>query len=96
MTLIPKGVLRILSDGDDQRIFWGLKFSIPGFFWVGKFGKYFFCVWLDLSGNLIRTGFFGSVQNNLKISDSARKSITKLLLWLFKALHCVCFIKTVI
>ena len=22
------------SDGDDQRIFWGLKFSIPGFFWV--------------------------------------------------------------
>ena len=22
--------------------FWGLKFSIPGFSWVGKFGKYFF------------------------------------------------------
>ena len=35
------GVLRISSDGGDQRIFWGLKFSIPGFFWVGKFGKYF-------------------------------------------------------
>ena len=31
---------------DDQRIFWGLKFSIPGFFWVEKFGKYFFG-WLD-------------------------------------------------
>ena len=30
------GVLRISSDGDDQRIFWGLKFSIPGFFWVKK------------------------------------------------------------
>ena len=30
---------------DDQRIFLGLKFMIPGFFWVGKFGKYFFlCV----------------------------------------------------
>ena len=26
------GVLRISSDGDDQRIFMGLKFSIPGFF----------------------------------------------------------------
>ena len=30
------------SDGDDRRIFLGLKFLIPGFFWVGKFGKYFF------------------------------------------------------
>ena len=26
------GVLRISSDGDDQRIFMGLKFSIPEFF----------------------------------------------------------------
>ena len=34
-------VLRILRDGDDQRIFWGLKFSILGFFEVGKFAKYF-------------------------------------------------------
>ena len=42
------GVLRISSDGDDRRIFWGLKFSIPGSFWVGKFGKYFFG-WLILS-----------------------------------------------
>ena len=33
------GVLRISCDGDDQRIFWGLKFSILGFFWAGKFGK---------------------------------------------------------
>ena len=38
----PRGVLGISSDGDDRRIFWGLKFSIPGFFWVRKFGKYFF------------------------------------------------------
>ena len=38
----PGGVLGISSDGDDGRIFLGLKFSIPGFFWVQKFGKYFF------------------------------------------------------
>ena len=36
-----EGVLGILSDGDDQRIFLGLKFLILGFFWVRKFGKYF-------------------------------------------------------
>ena len=38
------GVIRISSDGDDQRIFLGLKFSIPGFFGVRKFGKYIFWV----------------------------------------------------
>ena len=32
----------ISSDGVDRRIFLGLKFSIPGFSWLGKFGKYFF------------------------------------------------------
>ena len=32
----------ISSDGVDRRIFLGLKFSIPGFSCVGKFGKYFF------------------------------------------------------
>ena len=37
------GVLRISSDGDDQRILGALKFSIPELFWVGKFGKYFLC-----------------------------------------------------
>ena len=36
------GVLGISSDGDERRIFLGLKFSIPGFFWVRKLGKYFF------------------------------------------------------
>ena len=30
--MCPAGVLRISSDGDDGRIFLGLKFSIPGFF----------------------------------------------------------------
>jgi len=34
-------VLQISSDGDDRRIFLGLKFSILGFFGVGKLGKYF-------------------------------------------------------
>ena len=38
----PGGVLRISSVGGDRRIFLGLKFSIPGFFWVRKFGKNFF------------------------------------------------------
>ena len=33
----PGGVLGISSDGDDRRIFLGLKFSIPGFFWALKF-----------------------------------------------------------
>ena len=46
--VLPEGVLQISGDGDDRRIFSGLKF-----FWVGKFGKYFF-VWSDLS-----TDFFG-------------------------------------
>ena len=32
--VLPGGVLRTSSDGDDRRIFLGLKFSIPGFFWV--------------------------------------------------------------
>ncbi len=37
----PRG-LRISSDGDDRRMLLGFKFSITGFFWVGKFGKFFF------------------------------------------------------
>ena len=36
------GVLRISSDGNDRRIFLCLKFSIPGFFGVGKFENIFF------------------------------------------------------
>ena len=36
-----------------EGFFLGLKFLIPGFFWVGKFGKYFFGS-LDLSRD-----FFG-------------------------------------
>ena len=37
----PRGVLVISSDGDGRRIFFGLNFSIPGFFGVRKFGTYF-------------------------------------------------------
>ena len=42
--LCPAGwVLRMISsDRDDRRIFGGLKFSISGFFWVGKFCQVFF------------------------------------------------------
>ena len=40
--LCPGGwVLRISSDRDDRRIFWGLKFSISGFFGWENFGRYF-------------------------------------------------------
>ena len=36
------GVNQISNDGpDDPRIFLDLKCLIPGFFWVGKFDKYF-------------------------------------------------------
>ena len=36
------GVLRILSDRDDQRTFLGLKFLISGFFQEGKFCQVIF------------------------------------------------------
>ena len=36
-----EGVIRISTDGDDQRIFWGVKFSFQAFFRLRKFGKYF-------------------------------------------------------
>ena len=62
------GVLRISSVGDNRRIFvlggGGVKFSIPGCFWVGKFGKYFF-EWLDLNRDFL------GIQNNLKNCGSA-------------------------
>ena len=46
LLLFPR-YIRISSDEDDRGIFWGLKFSIPGFYWVAKIGKYIFG-WLDL------------------------------------------------
>ena len=51
----PREVLEVSCDGDDRRIFGGLKFLIPGFSWVGKFPKYFFGL-LDLSRE-----FFGGI-----------------------------------
>ena len=59
--LCPGGwVLRMISsDRDDRRIFWGLKFSISGFFWVGKFYQAFFSLGLlDLSRDFL------GIQNN--------------------------------
>ena len=50
------------SGEDDRRMFLGLKFYIPRFFWVGKFGKYIFG-WLNLGRNFLR------IQNNLKLSS---------------------------
>ena len=37
----PGGILGISSDGDDRRIFLGLKFSIPGFFGVKNLASIF-------------------------------------------------------
>ena len=47
-----EGVLGILSDGDDQRIFLGLKFLILGFFWVRKIWQVFFWGGRDLGRDL--------------------------------------------
>ena len=58
LKIIPREVLGISSDMDDRRIFLGLKFLIPGFFWVRKFGKYFFG-YLDLSRD-----FLGGIKKN--------------------------------
>ena len=55
------GVLWISSDGDDQRIFGGLKFSIPRFLGVGKFGKCFF--W----GALIKVAIFFRYSKQSKV-----------------------------
>ena len=36
------GLLRISSDGDDRRVFWGFEIFNSETFWVGNFGRYFF------------------------------------------------------
>ena len=46
------GVLLISSEGGNLKIFWGLKVSISGFFWLR----------FHLRGDFLRT------QNNLKLS----------------------------
>ena len=55
----PQGVFWISNDRDDGRIILGLKFFIRDFFWVVKFGKYFFG-WLD-----VRRDFFGYPQQSV-------------------------------
>ena len=71
----------------------GLKFSIPGCFWVGKFGKYSFG-WLDLSRDFL------GIQNNLKNCGSAcvtdNQTCFAVVLIIFNdgvTLHCICYIK---
>ena len=61
------GVLQISSGGDDRRIFLGLKFLIPGFFWVGL-GSIF------LGGLTLLRIFLGINSNNLNICGSANVS----------------------
>ena len=39
-----EGILRISSDGDDRKFFWGLKFSISRFFREGNFVEAFVAV----------------------------------------------------
>jgi len=48
-------VFRILSDGDDRKIFLGLKCLIPGFFGGWIIWQVFFWV------VLFKSGFFGNV-----------------------------------
>ena len=61
------GVLQISSGGDDRRIFLGLKFLIPGFFWVGL-GSIF------LGGLTLLRIFLRINSNNLNICGSANVS----------------------
>ena len=62
-------VLRISVTEMIEAFFGDLKFSIPGYFWEGKFGTYFL-------GWLILVGIFLGIQNNLKIRGSARVNQT--------------------
>ena len=56
---------RISSDGDDRRVFGGVKFSMPGFFGQENQPNIFFLVACLLVTIFLR------IQNNLKIRDSA-------------------------
>ena len=63
-----RGIHWISRDRDDQRIFWGLRFSIPGICLGRKIWQVFFWVaWF-------KWGFFGGIQNSLKICvEKAKK-----------------------
>ena len=54
---------RVEGDRDNRGIFWGLKFSISGFFWLGKFWQVFSSL-----GSLIEVGIFGGYS---KVSEDS-------------------------
>ena len=64
------GVLWISCDRDDRRIFWGLKFSVSGFFWVGKFGQVFFWVF-KTNVSIFRVISFNAFWKFLWLGNSA-------------------------
>ena len=67
--------------GDNRKSFLSLKFSIPRFFWVGKFGlKVFF------GGVLIQVKICFDIQNKLKTHGSACVS------WLLNVVLIFCVI----
>ena len=60
MSCLPGGVLGYKRDGEVRRIFVGLKFSTPVFFWVEDLTVYFFgsenllvFFWVRISARLI-------------------------------------------
>ena len=54
------------SDGDDQRIFLGFKFSILGFLGGGKIWQVFFLGWLDLCRDYLEncSCYFGNFRGS--------------------------------
>ena len=67
--------------GDNRKSFLSLKISIPGFFWVGKFGLKAF---LGCALSQVKICF--DIQNKLKIRNSACVS------WLLNVLLIFCVI----
>ena len=51
-------VLQISSDRDDRRIFWGLKFSISGFFGQENFGPAIFLGLFEAQGIFLGFDFY--------------------------------------
>ena len=68
MSWLPLGVLRISSEGDDRRIFLGSRFSIPAFFGVGKFGKYFFGGLKPMWRVVVEPAYLGRVVLRIKFN----------------------------
>jgi len=75
------GYFGVQVTGENQKSFLSLKFSIPGFFGVGKFG-----LKLLFWGALIQIKICFDIQNKLKIRGSACAS------WLLNVLLIFCVI----